>query len=74
MMMKTLLPHGVQSKFNIPEGIPMTSFETADQIKVIREPTVYLIGTQRINEAELDRFLGDHGVAWRRIRKSRAST
>jgi thymidylate synthase (FAD) len=33
-------------------------------IKVVREPTVYLLGRQTVDEAELDRFLTDHGVSW----------
>jgi thymidylate synthase (FAD) len=33
-------------------------------IRVIREPTVYLLGRQQTNAAEVDRFLADHGVAW----------
>ena len=33
-------------------------------IRVLREPTVYLMGRQETNAAEVDRFLADHGVAW----------
>jgi thymidylate synthase (FAD) len=33
-------------------------------IRVLREPTVYLLGRQETNAAEVDRFLDDHGVAW----------
>src|SRR5437660_9755744 len=33
-------------------------------IRVIREPAVYLVGRQTVNNAELDRFLADHGVSW----------
>jgi thymidylate synthase (FAD) len=33
-------------------------------IRVITEPSVYLTGKQTINDAELDRFLADHGVSW----------
>jgi thymidylate synthase (FAD) len=33
-------------------------------IRVIREPTVYLVGRQVVDDAELDRFLADHGVSW----------
>lgn len=33
-------------------------------LKVIREPTVYLLGRQTVTDAELDRFLADHGVHW----------
>lgn len=31
-------------------------------MKIIREPSVYLVGRQTINENELDRFLADHSV------------
>src|SRR5262249_23289558 len=33
-------------------------------IRAIREPTVYLLGRQTVDAAELDRFLRDHGVSW----------
>lgn len=33
-------------------------------MKIIHEPSVYLIGKQQINDAELDRFMADHGVTW----------
>jgi thymidylate synthase (FAD) len=33
-------------------------------MRIIREPTVYLVGRQTVDSAELDRFLADHGVAW----------
>jgi thymidylate synthase (FAD) len=36
----------------------------ATSIRVITAPTVYLVGVQTTNDAELDRFLADHGVAW----------
>ena len=42
----------------------MAEFDPAHDIKVIREPTVYVMGRQTVNDAEIDRFLGDHGVAW----------
>jgi thymidylate synthase (FAD) len=41
-----------------------SSVDRADDIRVIREPTVYLVGRQVVDDAELDRFLNDHGVAW----------
>ena len=31
-------------------------------MKIIREPRVYLIGRQTVDDAEIDRFLSDHGV------------
>jgi thymidylate synthase (FAD) len=33
-------------------------------IHILREPQVYVVGRQTVNDAELDRFLADHGVAW----------
>lgn len=42
----------------------MTLLDAKQDIKIICEPTVYLMGRQVIDEAELDRFLADHGVAW----------
>jgi thymidylate synthase (FAD) len=33
-------------------------------VKIITEPTVYLLGKQILQQAELDRFLADHGVSW----------
>jgi thymidylate synthase (FAD) len=34
-------------------------------IRVLREPSVYVLGRQTIDADELDRFLRDHGVTWR---------
>src|SRR5262249_29853180 len=45
------------------ERIPMATFDP-NAIRVIREPTVYLVGRQLVDDAELDRFLADHGVSW----------
>jgi thymidylate synthase (FAD) len=42
----------------------MTVFDPAQQLRILREPTVYLVGRQVVDAAELDRFLADHGVAW----------
>lgn len=33
-------------------------------MKILREPSVYLLGKQVVHDAELDRFLADHGVSW----------
>jgi thymidylate synthase (FAD) len=38
--------------------------ETGSDIRVITEPEVYLVGKQTMQDAELDRFLADHGVSW----------
>jgi thymidylate synthase (FAD) len=42
----------------------MEEFNPARDIRIIRRPTVYLVGRQIVDDAELDRFLADHGVAW----------
>jgi thymidylate synthase (FAD) len=39
----------------------MNAFDPKD-MRILREPTVYLLGRQTINADQLDRFLGDHGV------------
>lgn len=33
-------------------------------MKIITSPSVYLVGKQLLQQAELDRFLADHGVSW----------
>jgi len=33
-------------------------------MNIIREPSVYLFGRQVVNEAEVDRFLQQHGLSW----------
>jgi thymidylate synthase (FAD) len=33
-------------------------------IRILITPTVYLLGKQELQQAELDRFLADHGVSW----------
>ena len=35
-----------------------------DALRVITEPSVYLVGKQMLLQPELDRFLVDHGVSW----------
>jgi len=40
------------------------ALETSRDIRILREPGVYLIGRQIVDTAELDRFLADHGVSW----------
>lgn len=35
-----------------------------DTVRVLTQPTVYLLGKQTLMQGELDRFLADHGVAW----------
>jgi thymidylate synthase (FAD) len=36
----------------------------AMDIRVIHEPTVYLVGRQTVDATEIGRFLADHGVSW----------
>jgi len=33
-------------------------------MRILRDPEVYLVGRQESHEAEVERFLADHGVAW----------
>jgi thymidylate synthase (FAD) len=33
-------------------------------MRIVREPTVYLVGRQTVSSEEMDRFLADHGVSW----------
>lgn len=35
-----------------------------NDVKVITEPSVYIVGRQTVLDDELDRFLSDHGVTW----------
>jgi thymidylate synthase (FAD) len=42
----------------------MDTFNPSTDIRVIREPTVYLLGRQVVDEAVLEQFLADHGVTW----------
>ena len=42
----------------------VSSFDPTRDVRVLHEPTIYLVGRQTVDSAELDRFLGDHGVSW----------
>lgn len=42
----------------------MTALGTTHDIRVILEPTVYLLGRQTVDDGAIDRFLTDHGVTW----------
>ncbi len=42
----------------------MAASDPAPTIRIFREPIVYLVGRQTVDDAELDRFLADHGTAW----------
>ncbi|HEX4590100.1 MAG TPA: FAD-dependent thymidylate synthase [Gemmataceae bacterium] len=37
---------------------------STSDIRIIREPQIYVLGRQTVDDAELDRFLADHGVSW----------
>src|SRR5262249_17871124 len=41
-----------------------TVFKPTKDVRVIREPCVYLVGRQVVGQEEVDRFLADHGVSW----------
>ena len=43
---------------------PNPALDPTQDLKVVREPIVYLLGRQTVDETELARFLADHGVAW----------
>lgn len=38
--------------------------ETTRELRIVREPTIYLVGRQVLDPGAIDEFLGDHGVAW----------
>jgi thymidylate synthase (FAD) len=42
----------------------MPFFDPQKDIRVLREPGVYLVGRQVVDASFLDRFLSDHGVSW----------
>ena len=44
----------------------MQDAQTLDQtpLKIVRDPSIYLVGRQTVNREEMDRFLADHGVSW----------
>jgi thymidylate synthase (FAD) len=42
----------------------MESNDPSKAVRVLREPGVYLVGRQMVDEQTLDGFLRDHGVAW----------
>lgn len=39
-------------------------FDPTRDMRILREPTVYLVGRQTVDEATVDQFLADHGVSW----------
>lgn len=44
-------------------GIAPSSSESSE-VRIVREPVVYLVGSQIIEESGLQRFLDDHGLSW----------
>src|SRR6266436_15271 len=42
----------------------MALIDAGKDIRILRKPSVYLVGRQTINAQELDQFLSDHGVSW----------
>lgn len=42
----------------------MESNDPSEAVRVLREPGVYLVGRQMVDQQTLDGFLRDHGVAW----------
>jgi thymidylate synthase (FAD) len=43
--------------------MPVAS-DTDRDIRIIREPSIYVLGRLNLDQAELDRFLADHGISW----------
>jgi len=45
----------------------MEAVEAKDkrELKIVREPGVYLVGRQSVDAQAVERFLGDHGVSWK---------
>jgi thymidylate synthase (FAD) len=43
---------------------PVDALDPVRDMRILREPAVYLVGRQTVSAADLDRFLADHGVAW----------
>ena len=43
---------------------PAAEAEPPVEPTIIREPRVYLVGRQRMDRAEIDRFLEDYGMTW----------
>jgi thymidylate synthase (FAD) len=43
---------------------PSSNGVSAESIRILRDPVVYLVGRQQVDQGVVDRFLGDHGAAW----------
>ena len=59
-----LPPPALSELLSSLEKDSMAALDPAKDIRVLREPSVYLVGRQVLHDAELDRFLADHGVSW----------
>ena len=44
--------------------VQVAGFDARRDIRVLHEPTVYLVGRQIVDATVVDRFLADHGVSW----------
>ncbi len=44
--------------------MPETQALEEHALKIVRDPKVYLVGRQVVNQEEMERFLTDHGVTW----------
>jgi thymidylate synthase (FAD) len=42
----------------------MAVIDPTKELRIIRQPTVYLVGRQVVDEVQVDQFLADHGVSW----------
>lgn len=45
-------------------AMPTSNGVHHDEIRVLRDPSVYLVGRQAVDQAVVDRFLTDHGTTW----------
>jgi len=56
------MPHSQAHAVALPGNAAQPVVE--EGVRLFREPTVYLLGRQTVNEQDLDKFLADHGVSW----------
>src|SRR5579859_6392649 len=55
---------GELSKIPAPRFPKGRDMDAPLDMRIIRNPAVYVMGRQTVNDAELERFLADHGVSW----------
>lgn len=48
----------------VRNGVASNPVSDVSNIRIFREPVVYLVGRQTVDQGEIDRFLNDNGVAW----------